>query len=177
MKDINADLYKLYGVNKLVKAHYGDFFNLDHAKIDSAQLNIDEVKQAVINQLLQEDELLYVIDCAKASAATIPAVIRERIINSYNRLRSGDIVVIPRSQMFSWQFRDDYKGTTHGQWNLYDAHIPLVFFGWHVTHGSTSAPTYIVDIAATVCAMLHIEMPNSCIGNAIMPMVNLSYNP
>lgn len=177
VKDINAELSKKYGVNKLVKAHYGDFFYLDHAKIDSACLNIDEVKQSVINQLLQEDELLYAVDCAKASTATLPAAIRERIINGYNRHRSGDIVVIPRSQMFSWQFKDDYKGTTHGQWNPYDAHIPLVFFGWHVTHGSTSSPTYIVDIAATVCAMLHIEMPNSCIGNAIIPVVNLSHNP
>ncbi|MBR5061802.1 MAG: alkaline phosphatase family protein [Prevotella sp.] len=176
VKDINAELSKRYGVNKLVTAHYGDFFYLNHAKIDSAGLNIDEVKQAVINQLLQEDELLYAVDCAKASTATVPQIIRERIINGYNTKRSGDIVVIPRSQMFSWQFKDDYKGTTHGQWNPYDAHIPLVFLGWHVTHGSTSKPTYIVDIAATVCAMLHIEMPNSCIGNAIVPVVNQGQN-
>ena len=140
-------------------------------EIDSAWIDIDDVKLDVINELLQEETLLYVVDCAKAGTATVPELIRERIINGYNRLRSGDIVAIPRAQMFSWQFKDDYIGTTHSQWNPYDAHIPLVFFGWHVAHGSTSTPTRIVDIAATVCAMLHIEMPNSCIGNAILPVV------
>lgn len=171
VKDINAKLAKKYGIDKVVAAHYGDFFYLDHVKIDSARIDIDDVKLDVINELLQEETLLYVVDCAKAGIATVPELIRERIINGYNRLRSGDIVAIPRAQMFSWQFKDDYIGTTHSQWNPYDAHIPLVFFGWHVAHGSTSTPTRIVDIAATVCAMLHIEMPNSCIGNAILPVV------
>ena len=170
-KSINAKLQAKYGMEKLVLAHYGDFFYLDHAKIESANLNIDEVKQVVINELLKEDDLLYVVDCAKASTATIPQIIRERIINGYNRLRSGDIIAIPRSQMFSWKFKDDYTGTTHSEWNPYDAHIPLVFLGWKIKHGSTSLPTRIVDIAPTVCAMLHIQMPNSCIGDAILPVV------
>jgi hypothetical protein len=172
MKKINQNLSAKYGVDKLILAHHGDFFYLNHAKIDSAALNIDKIKEDVVNQLLQEEELQYVVDCAKASTATVPQIIRERIINGYNRLRSGDIVAIPRSQMFSWKFKDDYKGTTHSQWNPYDAHIPLVFMGWHVNHGSTSTPTRIVDIAPTVCAMLHIEMPNACIGDAILPVVN-----
>jgi predicted AlkP superfamily pyrophosphatase or phosphodiesterase len=172
MKKINQNLSAKYGVDKLILAHHGDFFYLNHAKIDSAALNIDKIKEDVVNQLLQEEELQYVVDCAKASTATVPQIIRERIINGYNRLRSGDIVAIPRSQMFSWKFKDDYKGTTHSQWNPYDSHIPLVFMGWHVNHGSTSTPTRIVDIAPTVCAMLHIEMPNACIGDAILPVVN-----
>ena len=173
MKTINEKLAAKFGFNKLVQAHHGDFFYLDYAQIESGNLNVDDVKQVVIDELLKEDDLLYVVDCAKVSTATIPQIIRERIINGYNRLRSGDIVAIPRSQMFSWKFKDDYIGTTHSQWNPYDAHIPLVFLGWHVKHGSTSLPTYIVDIAPTICAMLHIEMPNSCIGNAIQPVVGM----
>lgn len=171
MKKINEKLLAKYGIEKLVLSHHGDFFYLNHAKIENEKLNIDEVKEFVINELLQEDELLYVVDCAKASIATVPQIIRERIINGYNRQRSGDIVVIPRSQMFSWKFKDDYKGTTHSEWNPYDSHIPLVFMGWRVKHGSTSTPTRMVDIAPTVCAMLHIQMPNSCIGDAILPVI------
>ena len=39
--------------------------------------------------------------------------------------------------------------------------------GWKVNKGATNTPTYMTDIAATVCAMLHIQMPDCCIGNAI----------
>ena len=30
-------------------------------------------------------------------------------------------------------------------------------------HGATNVDTHIVDIAPTVCAMLHIQMPNGCV--------------
>ena len=67
----------------------------------------------------------------------------------------------------AFNVKEDYKGTSHSAWNPYDSHIPLVFMGWHVPHGETNTPTRMVDIAATVCAMLHIQMPNACIGDAI----------
>jgi hypothetical protein len=44
--------------------------------------------------------------------------------------------------------------------------------GWHITHGATSVPTRMVDTAPTVCAMLHIQMPDACIGDAIVPVVS-----
>ena len=40
--------------------------------------------------------------------------------------------------------------------------------GWHVTPGETSRLTHMTDIAATVCAMLHIQAPNGCIGTPIL---------
>jgi hypothetical protein len=97
----------------------------------------------------------------------VPQLIRERIVNGYNRLRSGDLYCLPRANMFSWEFKDDYIGTTHSEWNPYDSHIPLVFLGWNIEHGSCAKNVNIVDIAATVCAMLHIQRPSSCIGEAL----------
>ncbi len=59
-------------------------------------------------------------------------------------------------------------GTTHGEWNPYDAHIPLLFMGWKVKHGATSREVHITDIAATVCQLLHIQQPSACIGEPIV---------
>ena len=39
--------------------------------------------------------------------------------------------------------------------------------GWHVNPGETSRLTHMTDIAATVCAMLHIQLPNGCIGTPV----------
>ena len=164
----NNELAGKYGVANLIMANYGDFFYLDHQKIDSAGLSLQSVKDDAIEIISRkQDLLLYVVDCDKAATAPIPQLIRERICNGYNRLRSGDIYCLPRPQNFSWKYGADYVGTTHSEWNPYDSHIPLVFFGWHVKKGQTSTPTRIVDIAPTVCEMLHIQMPNSCIGEAI----------
>ena len=60
------------------------------------------------------------------------------------------------------------RGTTHGVWNPYDSHIPFLLMGWNIKPGSTNRPTTINDIAATVCALIHVQMPNGCIGNAVV---------
>jgi arylsulfatase A-like enzyme len=166
-KKANTALQQRFGVDKLIAANYSDFFYLNHAKIDSAGLSLQEVKDEAIRQLQTEDHLLYVVDCEHAATAPIPQLIRERIINGYNRHRTGDIYCLPRANQFSWVPASNYAGTTHGEWNPYDAHIPLVFMGWHIQHGETTKPTRIVDIAPTVCALLHIQMPSACIGDAI----------
>ncbi|RYD88841.1 MAG: alkaline phosphatase family protein, partial [Sphingobacteriales bacterium] len=49
----------------------------------------------------------------------------------------------------------------------YDAHIPLVWFGWGVKPGKTNRETYMTDIAATIAAMLQIQMPSGNVGKVI----------
>jgi hypothetical protein len=85
------------------------------------------------------------------------------LTNGYNQKLSGDIQFIFKPQWFeSWR-----TGTTHGLWNPYDAHIPLLWFGWNVKPGKTNREVYMTDIAATVAALLHIQMPNGSVGKVI----------
>lgn len=79
---------------------------------------------------------------------------------------SGDVFFVPRPEFNENSNSPTFRGTTHGQWNPYDSHIPFVLFGWHVSHGQTSSPTRIVDIAPTICSMLHIQMPSACVGES-----------
>ena len=64
------------------------------------------------------------------------------------------------------------KGTTHSVWNPYDTHIPLIFMGWKINHGVTNQTTSMTDIAATLAALLHIQMPSGCIGSPITDVIN-----
>jgi phosphopentomutase len=77
---------------------------------------------------------------------------------------SGAIQIILKP---GWYSGAGTTGTTHGTWNPYDAHIPLLFMGWGVNHGNTTRETHMTDIAATVAALLHIQAPNGCIGKPI----------
>ena len=58
-------------------------------------------------------------------------------------------------------------GTTHGIWNPYDAHIPMLFYGWGIKSGRTNRETYMTDIAPTIAALLHIQMPNGTVGKVV----------
>ena len=86
------------------------------------------------------------------------------INNGYYPSRSGQIQLILQPQYIEGFLAG---GTTHGLWNPYDSHIPLVFYGWGIKPGKTNRTTYMTDIAATMSALLHIQMPNGCVGEVI----------
>jgi arylsulfatase A-like enzyme len=87
------------------------------------------------------------------------------IVNGYHRNRSGSIQVVPKPGWFDNGGRP--TGTTHGTWNPYDTHIPLIWYGWHVSKGSSVQHTDMTDIAPTLADLLHIQMPNGCVGKVI----------
>ena len=163
-KKLNHVLAKEYPeAGEIVKTvmNYQVFFNRDVIK--SKQLDFDNIKQTVINQLKEDTSVLYACDMAKASTESIPEEVKFRIINGYNRERSGDVVIILKPNFYA----HGMKGTDHGAWNSYDTHIPLVFMGWGIKHGATTKQTYMTDIAPTIAAMLHVQAPNGCVGKAI----------
>ena len=165
--NLNDEILSECGVPDAIKAIYDYRIYLDYEKIDSVGADIEQVKKVAVDFLNKENELVLAVDYEKIQEASIPDILKQRLINGYHRGRSGDIVVMTHPGYLPFKVKSDYKGTTHGSWNPYDSHIPLVFMGWHVPHGSTNEPTFIVDLAPTICAMLHIQMPNACIGDAI----------
>jgi len=58
-------------------------------------------------------------------------------------------------------------GTTHGLWNPYDTHIPLLWYGWGIQQGKSNREVYMTDIAPTIAALLHIQVPSGCVGTVI----------
>ena len=164
---LNSQLESKYGASKLIKAVMDSRVYLDREQIEERGLDIDVIKADVLKELRKEPTIQFAVDGDHISEASMPQVLKERILNGYNRERGGDIFIIFKAGYLGWQFGDDYHGTSHSAWNNYDAHIPLVFMGWGVSPGRTDQPTFITDIAATVCAMIRIQAPNCCIGTPI----------
>ena len=81
----------------------------------------------------------------------------------FNVKRSGDVLVNYEPAYVDFP----HYGTTHGSPYSYDTHVPLLFYGWHVKHGSTTEQIYITDIAATLAMMLNIQFPNGSCGKPI----------
>ena len=143
--------------------NYHFFFNDKAYSAEEKQKVID----ASVEYLRQDPQFLYVVDNEKIAVSSIPEPIKSRLINGIFRGRSGEITVVTRPQIFGATVSPDYKGTSHGQPMAYDVHIPFVLYGWHVDHGESTKPVNITDIAPTICAMLHIQMPDAAIGNSV----------
>ena len=172
-KALNTHLKAKFGLDNMVPFTYSYKLFLDRPGIQKAGIKLQDVVDEAIEYLKQEKDLLYVIDLAKAGQATVPAFLKEQLINGWNSQRSGDIYCVTKSGLYDFTPAANYTGTTHGAWNPYDSHIPCVFFGWKIKHGRTAQTNHMVDIAPTVCSMLRIQMPNSCIGDPIVEVANM----
>jgi len=141
---------------------------LNRIRIKELGLEVDQVKQALIEYARNLPHVQFVMDFEKVNTWSVPDVLRSRALLAYHPRRSGDLLLVLEAGWYEFWPGSSPVGTTHGEWNPYDAHIPLLFYGWQVEHGSTSREVHITDIAATVCQMIHIQQPNACIGEAIL---------
>ncbi len=153
-----------FGKDSLVRAldNYQVCFNED--RVEALKINRAALRAAVCKWMAQQPEVAYVADIENIDAAALPEPVRTMIINGYARGRSGSVQIVPKP---GWYGSYGKTGTTHGTWNPYDAHIPLLFYGWGIRHGASYKTYHMTDIAATVAALLHIQMPNGCVGQVI----------
>jgi arylsulfatase A-like enzyme len=170
--DVREELEKYVsqqlGNSKPVLLGVADYrYFLDHQGIAQQGLQLQRVKDVVMDFLRQCPNIHFVVDFEKAATAPVPAFLRERILCGYNFRRSGDIIVCLEPGFYEFGSWSSPVGTTHGEWNPYDAHIPLLFYGWKVPHGASSKEVHITDIAPTVCSLIHIQQPNACIGESL----------
>ncbi len=167
--DLNALLAQKFGQEKIVRSLMNYQVHLNHDIIDANNLNEDAIKDVAIKFIRKVEGVAFVTDMEKAGSSSIPARIRERIANGYHPKRSGCIQIILEPQWYSGSPRS--RGTTHGTWASYDAHIPMVWMGWGIKHGKTNRETHMTDIAPTVAALLQIEEPNGNIGQPIQEVL------
>lgn len=164
VKNLGEELEQKYPKSKFIMAVDNYQIYLDYKAIAAMNLNVDDVKQTIINKLNKDPRVLYAVDLAKVGSSAIPEPIKSRIINGYNWQRSGDIQIISHDGLLPSYAK---RGTTHSVWNSYDAHIPLIFMGWGVKHGESNHPYFMTDIAPTLAQFLKIENPSGNIGNPI----------
>lgn len=162
-KELNQQLRENFKSDSLVTGVFNNQVHLNFDKIAAAGLNESTIRKWIVDYLLKKDFVSTAIDLSAVNNATSPAVVKEMVTNGYSYRRSGDIQIIMQPGWVDF----GNPGTTHAAWYPYDAHIPLLFYGWKIKPGKLYRETYMTDIAATIAAMLKIQMPSGCVGKVI----------
>lgn len=168
ISDLNKVLAEKFGVQNLAALNDNYQLNFNLSDIHAKKLDFDAIKKTAVEYLQQQPGITYAIDVSKIGEAPVPEPIKTMVINGYNFKRSGPVQIIPNTGWFETYSK---TGTTHGTWNPYDTHIPLLFYGWGIKQGKLNRETHMTDIAATIAAILHIQMPNGCVGKVIEEVI------
>lgn len=160
---LNTVLKEKFGKEKLVRdiANYQVVFN--DSIIVAAGLEKEEMIALTVSTLIKQKEIAQAFEIKEIGEIPLPNKLKEMVSNGYYPTRCGDIQIILKPGFVG----GDGTGTSHGSWNPYDSHIPLLWYGWGIKKGKTNRETYMTDIAPTLAAMLHIQMPSGSVGHVI----------
>ena len=167
-KQLNDEAEKEFATKDIIVSVINYQLYLNRDIIADKKLDVENIKRFFIQKLIANPAISTAVDLSQIGASSLQKVLKERISNGYNPVLSGDIQFVFRPQWFD----GGPKGTTHGAWNPYDSHIPLLWYGWGIKPGKTNREVYMTDIAPTIAAMLRIQEPNGNVGKVIQEVVN-----
>ena len=136
---------------------------LNKEAIEKLKLNIHEVSQKIADEVINFKGIYKAITARDMQANSYTKGILNSLQNGYNQKFSGDVLLIPNPSTISYP----KKGTTHGSGYSYDTHIPIIFYGNGINHGSSKKKYEITDIAPTLANLLQVEFPNGTTGKII----------
>jgi len=162
--NLNKELAEKYKISKIIVSDENYQMHLNHPSLDSAKVDEEEIIKWIIKRLSTEPGVDRAFALEELNETPLPATIRKMINNGYYPRRNGEVQIILKPG-----YIDAFSntGTTHGLWNPYDTHIPLLWYGWGIKQGKTNRETYMTDIAPTIAAMLRIQMPSGSVGHVI----------
>jgi len=154
---LNMYLMAIYGEGQYVEAYYGMELYFNHKLIEQKQLSLPEILSKSSDFLIQFSGVNDVYTSYRLLlGAWTPEI--HKIRNSYNRKRSGDIIM------------DILPGWTAVRDNPQDNKLvrksyipsPLIFFGSSIKPEIIETPVNADCIAPTITGFMRIRAPNGC---------------
>jgi predicted AlkP superfamily pyrophosphatase or phosphodiesterase len=164
VKEMNQSLFEKYNVRNLIISDDNYQLHFNHRVLDSLKLEVSALAGWASGYMEKQPGIFRAFPLPDLNLVPLPETIRKVLNNGFHPQRNGDVqYILQPNHMEAYST----TGTTHGLWNPYDSHIPLLWYGWGIRKGRTNRETYSTDVAPTLAAMLRIQEPNGSVGTVI----------
>jgi hypothetical protein len=168
LSELNDSLFKTYNIKGLVLKLENQQLYIDYDKIMKENSSLADVNNSIIEILAKKNFIQNVILISKINESRISDQYKSVVLNSYYENRSGDIQLIFKPNCIIL----NEEATSHGSWENYDTHIPLIWYGYNIHHHNVFREIHMCDIAPTIAALLKIQMPSGSVGKVIEELMN-----
>ena len=156
-----------FGTSDLIKGESNNQLFLDHKVIRNLDLNLKDVQEILAQEILSYTDIENVYTGHQMWENNYTEGIPYILQNGYNQKRSGDVLYVLRPGVIDY----GKTGSTHGSPQIYDTHVPLLFYGKGIKKGNTNVRTEIPDIAPTIASLLGIAFPNGTTGTPLVEVL------
>jgi predicted AlkP superfamily pyrophosphatase or phosphodiesterase len=143
------------------------FFN--HAALERKGISASAVSAFIREVALETGNYEACFSKEQLLEGRAPGQIGQFAINGFNAERSGDLILIPKPYVMA---STDKTGTSHGTPYSYDSHVPMLFYGRQFKPGRYADEFYVIDVAPTLCAALHMDEPAGSQGKPCVKILN-----
>ncbi|MFC2090939.1 alkaline phosphatase family protein [Bacteroidota bacterium] len=164
---LKSYLNAIYGQGNWVNLYYANQIYLNRKLIEDSRLSLNEVQDRVANFMIQFTGISNALPAYVLQRNNFTEGIFKRIQNSYNQKRSGDVIIyltpgwVEKGSRFRESLSDFH----------YDAHVPLLFYGWKINRVTVPDIVSPLDIAPTIAYFLEISGPENASGKVITGLV------
>jgi predicted AlkP superfamily pyrophosphatase or phosphodiesterase len=162
---VNKALGARFGEGKWVLNLSNDQLYLDQKLILEKKVDPAEAERVAGEAALGVPGLVNYFTRTQIVEGRVPAgPVARRVVNGFNRQRSGDVWLITRPL---WFISEGTLPTTHGSAYGYDTHVPVILAGAGIKPGRYNGECSPSDIAPTLAALLGVEPPSNRTGRVL----------
>ncbi len=147
----------VYGKGDWVRDYHNQQIYLNRILIEDAGLELADVQYKVAQFVLSTPGVTNSMTAYDLQRTNYTSGIFMKMQNSFHQKRSGDVMIALKP---GW-IKDVSYSADHNTCYAYDAHVPLLFYGWRVKKGEISHPVNISGITYVICEMMDIPQPSS----------------
>jgi hypothetical protein len=164
---LRSYLDAVYGQGNWVRAYHERQIFLNRSLIEDARIPLEEIQNRVSRFMVQFSGVSAAYPFFAFETDNFSNGHLRRAGRSHSPLRSGDVILILQP---GWVENGEYI-TNHNSPYDYDAHVPLIFYGWSVNRATVNRRVNLTDVAATLSAIMRIPLPNACSGEPLTELM------
>ncbi len=169
---LESYLKAIYGRKNWVKAYYNRQIYLNQLQIDISKINLNEIQLKTAQFLLQFKGVANTATASVLQTADFTDGILRKFQNSYYPKRSGDVLI---NLQAGWIETGNYNQAPgyfeQSSPYRYDAHVPLIWYGWKISRQKIVRQVHISDVAVSLSRLLGVAYPSGATGVAIEELV------
>ena len=162
MSLLGTYLNLIYGNGDWIKFYYAQQIYLNRDLIENSKLSLEDFQNVVAAFMIQFEGVANTLTANNLMTNNYTRGFFEKIQNSYNQKRSGDILLHLSPGWTEKGVEKQYASSFR-----YDSHVPLIWYGWKIGRSNILRPVSVTDIMPTIAVFLDIPRSGSLEGNLI----------
>jgi predicted AlkP superfamily pyrophosphatase or phosphodiesterase len=162
MSLLGTYLNLIYGNGEWIKFYYAQQIYLNRDLIENSKFSLEDFQNVVAAFMIQFEGVANTLTANNLMTNNYTGGFFEKIQNSYNQKRSGDILLHLSPGWTEKGAEKQYASSFR-----YDSHVPLIWYGWKIGRSSILRPVSVTDIMPTIAVFLDIPRSGSLEGDLI----------